>query len=91
MPTNQNAKKALRQSAKHRIRNRATRTALKTTLKKAREATTGTDAQAGQAALQMAAKHLDQAAAKGQIHPNKAARLKSRLNKALNKSTMAAK
>lgn len=84
MPINRNAKKALRQSHKRRLHNRATRSALKTIIKKAREATHGTDVPAGQAALQLASKRLDQAAAKGQIHRNKAARLKSRMSKALN-------
>jgi small subunit ribosomal protein S20 len=84
MPINRNAKKALRQSAKRRLHNRAARSALKSVIKKAREATHGTDVPAGQVALQLAAKRLDQAAAKGQIHRNKAARLKSRLSRALN-------
>lgn len=84
MPINRNAKKALRQSVKRRLHNRSMRSGLKTLIKKAREATHGTDLQAGQAALQLATKRLDQAASKGQIHRNKAARLKSRIAKALN-------
>jgi small subunit ribosomal protein S20 len=84
MPINRNAKKALRQSIKRRAHNRAARSALKTILKKAREAAHGSDVQAGQTALQQASKRLDQAVSKGQIHRNKAARLKSQLARAVN-------
>ncbi|MCC7421935.1 MAG: 30S ribosomal protein S20 [Planctomycetaceae bacterium] len=77
MPNTQSAKKALRQNLKRRALNRTQRSALKTVLKKVRTAAaTGSDAKTQ---LSLAYKSLDQAAAKRLIHPNKAARLKSRL------------
>lgn len=87
MPHNRNAKKALRQSEKARLRNRAARTALKTVVRKVHDAAEGADAPAADAAYRIAAKRLDQAAAKHLIHKNKASRLKSRLSRALNKQT----
>lgn len=85
MPHNRNAKKALRQSEKARLRNRAARTALKTVVRKVHDAAEGADAQAADAAFRIAAKRLDQAASKHLIHKNKASRLKSRLSRAVNK------
>jgi small subunit ribosomal protein S20 len=80
MPNNRNAAKAMRQSNKRRLRNRAARTSLRTVIRKVDEATATGDAAAAAAALKAAAKKLDQAAAKKFIHRNKAARLKSRLS-----------
>jgi small subunit ribosomal protein S20 len=84
MPNTQSAKKAQRQNIKRRALNRTQRSALKTVLKKVRTAAAaGADAK-GQ--LSLAYKTLDQAAAKRLIHPNKAARLKSRLTLLYRKS-----
>jgi small subunit ribosomal protein S20 len=80
MPNNRNAAKAMRQSNKRRLRNRAARTSLRTVIRKVHEATATSDAGAADAALKTAAQKLDQAAAKKFIHKNKAARLKSRLS-----------
>lgn len=78
MPRIQSAKKAMRQSRARHQRNRAQRSALRTALKRVRQAETGAAAaQAYQAALQL----LDRAARKGLIHHNNAARHKSRLAK----------
>ena len=57
------------------------RSVLRTTIKKFRLATTGDDREAARAAFRLATKKLDQAAARGLIHCNKAARTKSRLSK----------
>ena len=80
MPNNRNAAKAMRQSNKRRLRNRAARTSLRTVIRKVDEAAATGDAAAAEAALKAAARKLDQAAAKKFIHKNKAARLKSRLS-----------
>lgn len=90
MPNNRNARKAMRQNEKRRLRNRANRTALRTVVTKSRVASTGTDAAAADSAFRLAAKRLDQAAAKHLIHKNKAARLKSRLAKRLVKKPASA-
>ncbi len=76
MPNIKAAEKWTRQSAKRRVRNLDTKTRLKTLVKKAR---TSGDA----AVVSLADSQLDKAASKGIIHPNKAARKKSRLVKAV--------
>ncbi|QDT37541.1 30S ribosomal protein S20 [Stratiformator vulcanicus] len=83
MPNSTSAKQALRKSKKRRIANRAKRSALRSTLKKARAA-----AETGQASEEISAayKSLDKAAAKNLIHKNTAARLKSRLVAAAKKA-----
>lgn len=86
MPNTRNAKKALRQSQKRRLHNRAQRSALRTVIKKVRLAATGDDPEAAREAFRLAVKRLDQAAAKNLIHKNKAARTKSRLSKLLTKA-----
>ena len=70
-------------NAKRAARNKAVKSELKTRVKNARTAA-GTD-QADEA-LRLAVKRLDVAASKGVIHPNQAARRKSRLMKQLNAS-----
>ena len=79
MPNTQNAKKALRQSKKRRLRNRVQRSVLRTLVKKMRSTDSSEDAQARDAGFRLVTKKLDQAAAKKLIHRNKAARIKSRL------------
>jgi small subunit ribosomal protein S20 len=80
MPNTTSAKKALRQNTKRRLKNRTQRSALRTAVKKAREAAT-TGGEGADEALRLAVKKLDQAAAKHLIHKNAAARTKSRLAK----------
>lgn len=72
-------KKDLRRIAKARAVNQGVRTSLKTFIKKARTEGAAPDATA------TAVKALDKAAQKGIIHPNQAARRKSRVMKAANK------
>jgi small subunit ribosomal protein S20 len=80
MPNTKSAKKRLRQSLERRARNRAVKSSLKTHIKKVLTAVEGGDVAATGDEFRTAAKKLDQAAAKGVIHRNKAARLKSRLS-----------
>lgn len=79
MPTTTSAKKRHRQSLEKRSKNRAVKSSLKTAVRKLHDATTAGGAGAKEM-LPSVFKALDQAAAKGVIHPNKAARSKSRLN-----------
>jgi small subunit ribosomal protein S20 len=79
MPTTKSAKKRLRQSLERRARNRAVKSSLKTQIKKVLVAVDARDTAAGIDEFRAATKKLDQAAAKGVIHRNKASRLKSRL------------
>jgi small subunit ribosomal protein S20 len=79
MPTTTSAKKRHRQSLENRAKNRAVKSTLKTAVRKLHEAS-ATGGTAAKDMLPSVFKALDQAAAKGVIHPNKAARSKSRLN-----------
>jgi len=85
MPNTESAKRAMRKAERRRVRNKSQRSALKTMVKKVRTAAAGTDATASKDALGVVIKKLDQSAAKHLIHKNKAARLKSRLTKLVNK------
>ena len=79
MPNTDAARKTVRQDAKRRLRNRITRSTLRTLIKKYRDAVAAGDAAIVETTYRLVAKRLDQAAAKHKIHKNKAARLKSRL------------
>jgi small subunit ribosomal protein S20 len=73
-----------RQNEVRRRRNKSTRSALRTRIKKVLTAVESGDDAAAQEAYRSAAKALDQAAAKGVIHGNAAANKKSRLARRLN-------
>ncbi|MQB01848.1 MAG: 30S ribosomal protein S20 [Actinobacteria bacterium] len=73
-----------RQNEARRVRNKGVRSGLKTRTKKFLEAAGSGDEPAAQQAYRDAARDLDQAAAKGIIHKNKAANQKSRLARRLN-------
>lgn len=78
MPNIKSAKKAMRQARRHAIVNRAQRSALRNALKRVRSAATKQEAEQ---AYVGAVRLLDRSARKGLIHPNNAARNKSRLAK----------
>ena len=84
MPRIKSAKKAHRQTRTHTERNRAQRSRLRSALKRVRAATT---AEAAQSAYAAAVQMLDRAARKRLIHPNNAARHKSRLAAAVKQLT----
>ena len=73
------AKKRHRQSLERRAKNRAVKSAVKTQVRKVRQAILAGDIAAAQTELRVAAMKLDKAGAKRVIHPNAAARTKSRL------------
>ena len=83
MPNSTTAKTRLRQSKVAAARNRTIKSAVRTQVRKVREAVESGDAEAGTVQFRLAVKSLDQAAAKRAIHKNAAARTKSRLAKAL--------
>ena len=83
MPNSASAKKRLRQSLDRRGRNRALRSVLRTQLKKVRTTIAGGDAAASETEFRTVIQKLDKAAAKNVLHKNAAARLKSRLSKAI--------
>ncbi|MBQ2152692.1 MAG: 30S ribosomal protein S20, partial [Clostridia bacterium] len=77
------AKKRVKVIATKTAQNKATKSALKTTIKKANAAIEN-NASDKTEAVKVAIKKIDQAAAKGLLHKNKAARNKSALVKKLN-------
>lgn len=80
MPNIASAKKNMRKSRAAQVRNRAQRSTLRTALKKARAEDASPEAMAAAVTL------LDRAARKGLVHKNAAARRKSRMAKAANKT-----
>ena len=85
MATHKSALKRHRQSLKRKSRNQSVRSHLRTLVKKVRTAVERNDP--GQAAsdLQIAARALDKAVAKGVMHRNGASRRLSRLAQAVNR------
>jgi small subunit ribosomal protein S20 len=83
MPNRPSSKKRLRQNLARRDRNRAAKSAVRSQVKKVRSAVASGDLEAGQTEFHLAVKKLDKAASKRLIHPNLAARTKSRLSAAL--------
>ena len=82
--------KRAKQNQKRREYNRFYRSTARTYIKKARKQIETNDLEGAQATIQQAVKALDKAAQKRVIHPNNAARRKSRLMKALNKAQASA-
>lgn len=82
--------KRARQNVKRRVHNRYYSTTARTFVKKARVQIEGKTLDSAAETVQQAIKALDKAAQKGVIHPNNAARRKSRLVKALNRAKAAA-
>lgn len=83
MPNTASAKKRLRQNVVRRARNRSIKTSLRTLVKKVRASIVAKDVEQATAAFGQLVKKLDRAAAKRVIHPNAAARTKSRLTAAI--------
>jgi len=81
MPNSKQAAKRLRQDDARRIANKSTRSAMKTAVKKVHTAETKAEAEA---ALPMAMKKVDKALKNSVVHKNAAARIKSRLARAVN-------
>jgi len=78
------AMKRNRQNEKRRVRNAAVRSTVRTSVKSARAAIEGGQADQARAALLNTIQTLDKAVTKGVIHKNTAARKKSRLARQLN-------
>jgi len=78
------AMKRNRQNEKRRVRNAAVRSTVRTSVKTARVAIEGGQADQARAALLNTIQTLDKAVTKGVIHKNTAARKKSRLTRQLN-------
>lgn len=85
MPNTKSAKKRLRQNIKRRLHNRAIKRATRTQCRKVREAVAAGDLARAEEEFRKACKLLDRAGVKRVIHPNAAARTKSRLAARINR------
>lgn len=79
MPNIKSSKKDVKRSRARRLRNLATKSAIKTFTKKAKAAMETGDPEQVQVTLRMAVKTIDKAVERGIIHKNAGARRKSRL------------
>lgn len=79
------AQKNIRKSATNAKRNRSVKSRIKTVAKNAKQAIASGNAENLKAVTPICASAFDKATKSGVIHPNKAARMKSRLAKAANK------
>lgn len=84
MPQRRNAVKQLRVDATRKSRNLLRKKKFKDALKDVKKSIEAKDLDTAKAGMPKAYKALDKAAAKGVIHKNKAARLKSRITAQLN-------
>ena len=66
-----------KQNEKARLRNKAVKSSLRTSVRKFRDAAGGSDVEAATKAMHAACRQLDRAASKGVIHKNQAAKRKS--------------
>jgi small subunit ribosomal protein S20 len=87
----QSAQQRIRNSARKAVFNRLHRSRSRTFVKNAEELLAKKDITGGQAEALKAVSAVDKAAGKGVIHKNKAARIKSRLMKAVAKAAAAKK
>lgn len=86
MPVTKSAQKQMRVAERKRLRNQPIRTQCKTNITKAERLIFSGKLEEAQKAVVAAISSLDNAAEKGVIHPNNAARRKSRLMKKLNEA-----
>jgi small subunit ribosomal protein S20 len=86
LPQSKSAQKEARASKKKQLRNKSIRSLCKTNITKAERLIFSGESGAGQEVVLDAISSLDKASEKGVIHPNNAARRKSRLMKKLNKA-----
>ena len=86
MPQTKSAEKQMRVAERKRLRNKSTRSLCKTNITKAERLIATGELESAQKAVVAAISSLDKAAEKGVIHPNNAARRKSRLMNKLNEA-----
>lgn len=90
MASHKSALKKHRRDERRRLRNRAHRSRLKTQVKKLRRALEAGDVDSARRMLSATAALADRTAKLGVVHRNAAARIKSRLARALNRLTATA-
>lgn len=90
MPNTKSAAKAMRVQERRRLRNKAVRSATRTSVKRAEAQIAAGENNPVAEGVRLAISALDRSARKGVIHPNNAARRKSRLMKKLNQQAATA-
>ena len=90
MPNRKSAEKRLRQNIAHRGRNRTIKSSMKSQIRKVRELVEAGDVEKAEEAFRLAARKLDRAGGRSIIHPNQAARTKSRLQRLIKTKKTAA-
>jgi small subunit ribosomal protein S20 len=91
MPNSPSAAKRLRQSAKRRLHNRITKKVIKTSMKKSMQSAGGSEPEQALADLRAAISKIDKAGSRRVLHPNTAARRKSKLARAYSAAQAKAK
>ena len=86
MPVTKSAEKQMRANEKKQLRNKSIHSQCKTNITRAEKLIFAGELEAAQKAVVAAISSLDKAAEKGVIHPNNAARRKSRLMQKLNEA-----
>jgi len=86
LPSRKLAQKQVRVSERKRLRNKPVRSLAKTSITRAEKLIFSGELESAQNAVVAAISSLDKAAEQGIIHPNNAARRKSRLMKKLNEA-----
>jgi len=90
LPVSKSAQKQVRVTERKRLKNKSITSLCKTSITRAEKLIFSGELKAAQEAVAVAITSLDKAAEKGVIHPNNAARRKSRLMKKLNQAQAAA-
>ena len=88
MPKSKSAEKAARAAERKRLQNKSVKSATKTHVTRAEKLILSKEPEPAQSAVATAISALDRAAKKGVIHPNTAARRKSRLMKKFNQAKL---
>jgi len=86
LPVTKSAQKQVRVAERRQLRNKSIRSRCKTNIVKVERLIFSGELESAQKAVVAAISSLDKAAEKGVIHPNNAARRKSRLMKKLNEA-----
>jgi small subunit ribosomal protein S20 len=86
LPNIKSAAKRVRQNIKRELRNRRSKSMLKTSIRRFEESLQSGDTEETKIKLNAALRQIDKAATKGIVHKNNAARKKSRLSRIFNQS-----
>ena len=86
MPNIKSAEKRVRQNVKRELRNRRTKSMLKSSIRRFEESLQSGDMEEAKVKLNAAVRQIDRAATRGVVHKNNAARKKSRLSRIFSQS-----